>query len=897
MYIHNVNNKMFSLHLSIHEGQKWNGRGNGKVVFLCTYLKLGLGETVMAETEQGTEAQKHAAAPPKTQKRRREENDKHIAELFHLLDIDRSGGISLRELVTGLSGPKVVEMIQKFEPLKFLLHPAEVEETFKKMDVGEHESSSEDEEEGNQHKKIDMDGMISFYEFRQFCMNVIHNYAQLHRKTDVSIERAIEILKIDPVGRGEHVIEELTSWIMANPSTQKFFLKQKVPEDILHEVIRQAQFHEVSAGEFVFEQGDLGPHYYVIMKGCVEIFVRSPKDQDLEMSMHELGEHRNAMELKHTGRLGMQVRELYEGDGFGEIALLSTIGTRRTASVIVPEKWQEHIEGLPRPRKHNGEPTLFFTLTRSVYQRLFKAQNTSSDISEKVQVLMDSFMFSWWPRSQIVQFAINCEIVRIKKHEYFLRSGQEAEHMYLIASGEVKELQPIYMRGAAAKPGFQRPWPGNGRRQQPAGMRNRRRVTSSERRVIFPWDWEVLKTKIKPSDTSWQMEKMNVGVGLKGTFDLVGQLPMVKKVPYYLKDVKALTNVVAIKICMRNFYHFLMHTGLSSASAVASHISSYGVKGKGNQKSLLHHMDSLSNALEPQEYALNTLEYLKATTERFDEFRIQRVKAAVDSDGLITPCTKEMQRRHNRCGRCGKLHHSFGELDLFGKHVCPLMNMDVKKKGSKPVATKKGVARPTVRTINWKKRSPGAPSYSRTKTESRTEKRQWAGKQGSVDRFAYFLDKMSTSAPAKTNAPSPKAGVTVGGSRSLSKYEREQLELEKLDVHNIADNTRVRQSFGINNNKRMLVLKTKTDRLRRKPKRPPLSVRVHSIPSGSVASPRAMRAIKLRSMVEHGTLDDVQAILLKRQVTHYIMPKDVTFNNNHFMDEEEEDFHHDHGYT
>ena len=95
----------------------------------------------------------------------------------------------------------------------------------------------------------------------------------------------------------------------------------------------------------------------------------------------------------------------------------------------------------------------------------------------------------------------------------------------------------------------------------------------------------------------------------------------------------------------------------------------------------------------------------------------------------------------------------------------------------------------------------------------------------------------------------------------------------------------------------MLVLKTKTDRLRRKPKRPPLSVRVHSIPSGSVASPRAMRAIKLRSMVEHGTLDDVQAILLKRQVTHYIMPKDVTFNNNHFMDEEEEDFHHDHGYT
>ena len=77
-----------------------------------TYLKLGLGETVMAETEQGTEAQKHAAAPPKTQKRRREENDKHIAELFHLLDIDRSGGISLRELVTGLSGPKVVEMIQ-----------------------------------------------------------------------------------------------------------------------------------------------------------------------------------------------------------------------------------------------------------------------------------------------------------------------------------------------------------------------------------------------------------------------------------------------------------------------------------------------------------------------------------------------------------------------------------------------------------------------------------------------------------------------------------------------------------------------------------------------------------------------------------------------------------------
>ena len=102
-------------------------------------------------------------------------------------------------------------------------------------------------------------------------------------------------------------------------------------------------------------------------------------------------------------------------------------------------------------------------MTLAVYQRLFKVgQADSSDISDKVRVLMDSFIFSWWPRSQVVQFAIGCDIIKVKKHE-LVRSGQQAEHFYIIVTGEAIEVQPIYLRSGGLGHKKRVIFPGTGR--------------------------------------------------------------------------------------------------------------------------------------------------------------------------------------------------------------------------------------------------------------------------------------------------------------------------------------------------------------------------------------------------------------------------------------------------
>jgi len=229
--------------------------------------------------------------PYQSLKARRDENERHIAELFHCLDKDNSGGVELRELISGLKNKVVKDMISKFEPLKYLLSPAEVEKAFKQMDVGGDESDCDDEsdDDGDEnsnkvsvhHKKTNDDGVVTFIEFRKFCMEVINNYQRQGQSKEVSLKRAIEILKIDPVNRNEREIEELVVWLLCNPSTKQFFLGQKIPEDILHEVIRQAHFEEYGRGKFVFEQGDVGGHYYVILEGIVNVYMRSEKSQEI----------------------------------------------------------------------------------------------------------------------------------------------------------------------------------------------------------------------------------------------------------------------------------------------------------------------------------------------------------------------------------------------------------------------------------------------------------------------------------------------------------------------------------------------------------------------------------------------------------------------------------------
>eukprot|EP00942_MAST-04A_sp_MAST-4A-sp1_P013859 g13859.t1 len=84
---------------------------------------------------------------------RRQDNELHVAELFHLIDKDGSQSIEIRELLSALKKPDVLKRINEFEPLKFLLKGDEVEKTFKKMDKGD----DSDDDSGD----VENDGLIT----------------------------------------------------------------------------------------------------------------------------------------------------------------------------------------------------------------------------------------------------------------------------------------------------------------------------------------------------------------------------------------------------------------------------------------------------------------------------------------------------------------------------------------------------------------------------------------------------------------------------------------------------------------------------------------------------------------------------------------------------------------
>lgn len=243
-------------------------------------------------------------------KQKRRENDNRVTELFDMIDKDNSGAIEIGELLNALKTAEVKKLINGFAPLKFLLQGDQVEKTFTQMDV-----DSDDES----------DGMISYHEFKKYCLNALRKYEKQNCDTTVTLDQAMQLLKLDPTERTEDDVEDLVIWIQNMESTKKTF--GTLPDDIIHQVMRQARCSTINEGEFVFEQGDVGSLFYVILEGKVHVYVRSPKDQELEMERNDIGEHRDAVKLASHGRLGKFVRTLSAGSSFGEMATPATLTT------------------------------------------------------------------------------------------------------------------------------------------------------------------------------------------------------------------------------------------------------------------------------------------------------------------------------------------------------------------------------------------------------------------------------------------------------------------------------------------------------------------------------------------------------------------------------------------
>ena len=436
--------------------------------------------------------------------RRRRGYEKRIVGLFKAIDQDGDGFLEKREVSRGLRNAQALRLINEEAALQPLLDPVHWEKTFSEMDGTD-----------------STDGRVTFTEFRSYCMSIVGaNDDGIAHDADVPTnDQAIVLLQVPSADRTEEHIDALLLWSKINPATKKLF--EPLPVDLLREVVRALSYMCCEPGDFVCEQGDIGSLFYVILKGTIDFYVRSEKEQAMEMNIRTAGGLGTAKPTSHElivqQRIGKLVASMSVGKGFGELALLAPAGSaKRSASCMCPTSLQE--DGSP------AIPCHLLTLERQVYYRLAKVTaSVGTDIGAKVRTIQDSVAFSWWPRSHVVRFAINLTIMKIRKNGFLCRAGQKADKMFLISSGEVGESQPITLQEGLT---------GN--------------------TIVYPWSSNTMNAKEQRC-----LNKIEVDLGRYGPLDYCGALSTLLDYPFYFTTLKALTNVTVVVIHRTYFNMFL----------------------------------------------------------------------------------------------------------------------------------------------------------------------------------------------------------------------------------------------------------------------------------------------------------------------------------------------------
>ena len=526
--------------------------------------------------------------------RRRREHEKRITRLFKAIDSDGDGFLVKRELSRGLRNPSCLRLIAETPALQPLLDPNHWEKTFHDMDGTDN-----------------TDGRITFTEFRRYCLEIVgQNDDGVPHNADIPTnEEAIILLQVPGEDKTELHIDALLAWSKINPATKKLF--EPLPVDLLREVVREMKYMCVQPGEFVCEQGDIGSLFYVILKGQIDFYVRQEKEQEMEMDIRSAGGLGTAKPTSHElivmERIGKLVGRIGVGKGFGELALLAPAKERatRSASCLVPTELVLQSDGSSNPA-----PCHLLTLSRAVYYRLFRVtQSLGTDIGAKVRTIQDSAAFSCWPRSHVVRFAINLNVIKIPKNEYLVRAGQKADKFFLLSTGEVVENQPITLK---------------------SGL-------NGTKTIVYPWSSNTNKTT-----EQIHLNKIQVDLGSYGPLDFVAGLPTMLDYPFYFTTIKAKTNVTAVVIGRTYFNMFLRP---SPVLGVAEELPSFYQK---------------------------TIKYLTSNVTLRETMRKQRVRAALASPNISIKMTTAMTRAFTKCGRCGRKGHAWGEENDYGMLKCPM---------------------------------------------------------------------------------------------------------------------------------------------------------------------------------------------------------------------------------
>ena len=179
-------------------------------------------------------------------------------------------------------------------------------------------------------------------------------------------------------------------------SLMEVFERLRFAESLRHaekvEVCKAMGFRSKRKGDTVFSQGDPGNTFYIVLSGSVSVSIRAGESESEE-----------------------HVASLYNGDSFGELALLRE-GSVRSATV----RAETDVE--------------FLVISREDYNTILGAV-TEEQLAEKIDFLIALPAFAGVPLSMIRSVAYVLTTREFDRNAVVFRQGEETEDIFFVERG------------------------------------------------------------------------------------------------------------------------------------------------------------------------------------------------------------------------------------------------------------------------------------------------------------------------------------------------------------------------------------------------------------------------------------------------------------------------------
>ncbi|CDW90270.1 cyclic nucleotide-binding domain containing protein [Stylonychia lemnae] len=212
------------------------------------------------------------------------------------------------------------------------------------------------------------------------------------------------ILKLKPQDRSLDQIQIIKTHVKDIKVFKEF--NQQSNEEQLNELCRNLQLQFLPENKILFEQGDRGDSYFIILDGSVDISIKVVDDK-------------NGVEYNK------KVAVLKKGDAFGDLSLL--YGAPRNASC------------------QTREDSYFIVMNKSIYDKVIKSHQVEK-IHEIAQFYLNFPLFQNLDKITLMYFATKTIPQKLQSKQVVVKQGDDPGRVYFVKSGRLKIIKKVNFR-------------------------------------------------------------------------------------------------------------------------------------------------------------------------------------------------------------------------------------------------------------------------------------------------------------------------------------------------------------------------------------------------------------------------------------------------------------------